>query len=286
MYLHLQRPILASMSEIDSPADMPLLSWSDLVVTELLLTGTVTLLLADVESLTRLRETQPDEMTLALAWLDQTLAHLAALYDGVVQQGEGASFVVGFARASDAVGCALDLQRAPLEPVTLRIALHTGEVRLRDDGKYVGSTIKRAGQLRDQVHGGQTLLSASTESLVIGHLPAGAWLSDLGMYPVRDLPRPERIIQLCHSGLRNDFPPLRTPNTVVPHNLPEQFTSFVGRQAEMDNIRSALVVNRLVTLTGAGGVGKTRLALQVATQLGPAFEDGGVVRRPGTDYPS
>ena len=143
-------------------------------------TGTVTLLLADVEGSTRLWETQPDEMTAAVARLDRTLAELIAAHGGVrpVEQGEGDSFVVAFARASDAVACALDLQLAPLAPIRLRIGVHTGEVQLRDEGNYVGPTINRTARLRDLAHGGQTVLSGATEDMVADQLPAGAWLTD------------------------------------------------------------------------------------------------------------
>ena len=191
-----------------------------------------------------------------------------------VEQGEGDSFVVAFARASDAVACALELQRAPLAPIRLRIGVHTGEVQLRDEGNYIGPTINRTARLRDLAHGGQTVLSGATGDLVVDRLPADAWLTDLGTHPLRDLPRPERVVQLCHPDLRNEFPPLRTRETVVAQTLPVQFTSFVGREAEMNDVRQILADNRLVTLTGAGGVGKTRLAAQVAAQVAGEFGDG------------
>jgi len=128
--------------------------------------------------------------------------------------------VAAFARASDAVACALGLQRAPLAPIRLRIGVHPGEVQLRDAGNYAGPTINRTARLRDLAHGGQTVISGATEELVAERLPAGAWLTDLGTHPLRDLPRPERVVQLCHPDLCNEFPPLRTPSTVVSHNLP------------------------------------------------------------------
>lgn len=104
------------------------------------------------------------------------------------------------------MACALVLQREPLSPIRLRIGLHTGEVQLRDDANYAGPTINRTARLRDLGHGGQTVLSGVTESLVVDRLPDGAWLADLGSYPLRDLPRPERVVQLCHPDLRNEFP--------------------------------------------------------------------------------
>jgi predicted ATPase/class 3 adenylate cyclase/DNA-binding CsgD family transcriptional regulator len=266
--------MLANMSE---RAGTPALNWSELGVSELLPTGTVTLLLADVEGSTQLWHTQPEEMTAAVARLDRTLADVVAAHGGVrpVEQGEGDSFVVAFARASDAVACAVELQRAPLAPIRLRIGVHTGEVQLRDEGNYIGPTVNRAARLRDLAHGGQTVLSGSTHELVADSLPPDAWLTDLGTHQLRDLPRPERVSQLCHPDLRNEFPPLRAANTVVAHNLPVQLTSFIGRGAQINDVRQILADNRLVTLTGAGGAGKTRLAVQVAAQITGEF-DGGV----------
>jgi class 3 adenylate cyclase len=221
--------IVASMSETD---------WSDLDVTELLPTGTVTLLLADVEGSTQLWESQPSAMTSAVAQLNRTASKLIAEHGGVrpVEQGEGDSFVAAFARASDAVACALDLQRVRLAPVKLRIGLHTGEVQLRDEGNYAGSTINKTARLRDLAHGGQTVMSAATEELVEDRLPENAWLTDLGRHPLRDLPRPMRVAQLCHPEVRNDFPPLRTTKTSAAKHLPTQLTTFIGRNTQMVEI--------------------------------------------------
>jgi predicted ATPase/class 3 adenylate cyclase/DNA-binding CsgD family transcriptional regulator len=264
------------MSEIDPRADVPLVNWSDVGMSELLPTGTVTLLLADVEGSTRLWETQPTEMTAAVALLDRTVTDIIAAHEGVrpVEQGEGDSFVAAFGRASDAVACALELQRAPLAPIRLRIGVHTGEIQLRDVGNYIGATINRTARLRDLGHGGQTLLSGATEELVIDRLPAESWLTDLGTHPLRDLPRPARVVQLCHPDLNNEFPPLRTTTTVAAQHLPVQLTSFVGRAAQIMDVRQILADDRLVTLTGAGGVGKTRLAVQIAAQMAGEFGDG------------
>jgi predicted ATPase/class 3 adenylate cyclase/DNA-binding CsgD family transcriptional regulator len=239
-------------------------------------TGTVTLLLADVQGSTRLWETQPETMKAAVARLDQTLADVVAAHHGVrpVEQGEGDSFVIAFARAADAVACALALQRAPLAPIKLRIGVHTGDVNLRDEGNYIGPTINRTARLRDLAHGGQTVLSGATEPLVVDQLPPDVTLTDLGVHPLRDLPRPERVVQLCHPDLHNDFPPLRTAHRLAAERLPAQLTSFIGRQAEMRDIRTAIGGNRLVTLTGAGGAGKTRLAIQIAADMATEFADG------------
>ncbi len=262
--------MLASMSESE---------WTDLVVGEVmseLPTGTVTLLLADVEGSTRLWQTQPDEMTAAVALLDSTLTDLLATHGGVrpVEQGEGDSFVAAFARASDAVTCALDLQRAPLAPIRLRIGVHTGQVQLRDEGNYIGPTINRTARLRDLAHGGQTVISGATEQLTADWLPDDAWLADLGSHELRDLQRPERVSQLCHPDLHNEFPPLRVPKSPDNQRLPAQLTSFVGRVSQMAEVRALLADNRIVTLTGAGGAGKTRLAIRIAADIAAGYRDG------------
>ena len=197
---------LASMSEIEAVS----LNWSDLGMSELLPTGTVTLLLADVEGSTRLWETQPDEMTAALQnsiirWCGWSMPTTGSARSSGVRAIASSSP----SRASDAVACALEVQRSPLGPIRLRIGVHTGEVQLRDETNYIGLTINRAARLRDLAHGGQTVLSSTTSDLVTDRLPADAWLTELGTHPVRDLPRPERVVQLCHSEIRNEFPPLR-----------------------------------------------------------------------------
>ena len=259
--------MLASMSATD---------WSDVDMAELLPTGTVTLLLADVEGSTQLWATQPEAMTVAIARMNQTASKLVAEHDGVrpVEQGEGDSFVAAFSRAGDAVACALELQRADLAPIKLRIGVHTGDVQLRDEGNYAGTTINKTARLRDLAHGGQTVVSAATEEMVEDQLPADAWLTDLGRHGLRDLPRPVRVSQLCHPDLRNDFPPLRAATAAAAQHLPRQLTTFVGRDAQMNEIRGILAENRLVTLTGAGGAGKTRLAIEVAGQMVSEFPDG------------
>ena len=239
-------------------------------MSELLPTGTVTLLLADVEGSTRLWETQPEEMTAAIARLDRIVCEVIAAHDGVrpVEQGEGDSFVVAFGRASDAVACALELQRAPLAPIRLRIGVHTGEVQLRDEGNYIGPTINRTARLRDLAHGGQTVLSGATGDLVVDRLPADAWLTDLGTHPLRDLPRPERVVQLCHPDLCNEFPPLRTHDNRCrpessgavhefrgPRRRDERRAADPGRQPARDADRRGRCGQNT-----AGGAGRRRVA--------------------------
>lgn len=239
-------------------------------------TGTVTLLLADVEGSTRLWERSPDAMGDAVALLDETLIAAVAAHHGVrpLEQGEGDSFVIAFARAADAIACALTLQLTDLGPIALRIGIHTGDIQLRDQNNYIGPTINRTARIRDLGHGGQTLISGVTEALVIDALPDRATLSDLGTHALRDLPRPERVVQLKHPDLRSDFPPLRAAEGCAAHNIPRRLTTFIGRGRELAELREVLAEHRLVTITGIGGAGKTRLAIHLANEMAREFEDG------------
>lgn len=261
------------MGNTDECIDLPLNGDADMGGQ--LPTGTVTLLLADVEGSTTLWEKTPADMAAAVATLDSLLPGIVVGHRGVrpVEQGEGDSFVVAFSYASDAVACALDLQRAPLAPIRLRIGVHAGEVQLRDEGNYIGPAVNRAARIRDLGHGGQTLLSGIAADLVIDRLPAGARLVEAGSHPLRGVPRPERVVQLCHADLPCEFPPLRTSATTNT-KLPAQLTSFIGRASQIDDLRNLMRDNRIVTLTGAGGVGKTRLALEVAARFSVDFPDG------------
>lgn len=216
-------------------------------------------------------------MRAAVTRLHAAQSDAVASHDGVlpVEPGEGDSFVIAFARASDAVAAALALQRAQLAPIRLRIGVHTGEAELHQAGYYTGPTVNQATLLRDLAHGGQTVLSGATEDLTVDRLPDGAWLIDLGNHPLGDLRRSERVVQLCHPDLQIEFPPLRTTlrttDVDVAHGFPVQLTSFIGRAAQIDEVRRLVADHRLVTLTGVGGVGKTRLAVQVAAQAAGEF---------------
>ena len=268
--------MVAMLVSMNSYAEIVPLNWGDLAVSGLP-TGTVTLLLADVEGSTRLWETQPGQMAAAVARLNTVVSEVVAGHSGVrpLEQGEGDSFVVAFAKASDAVACALALQRAALDPIKLRIGVHTGEIQLRDDANYAGPTINRAARLRDLAHGGQTVLSGAAEAMVLDRMPDGAWLADLGSHSLRDLPRPERVLQLNHPDVRADFPPLRVVAAAGRSRLPVELTSFVGRTEQIVAIAELLQDNRMVTLTGAGGAGKTRLAIRAAAATDPDY-DGNV----------
>lgn len=177
-------------------------------------TGTVTLLLADIEGSVRLWESRRSEMAKALAKHDALVTEVIGRHGGVrpKDQGEGDSFVAAFARPSEALACALALQRAIDQEdwggadIRLRIALHTGEVELRDETNYIGDTINRGARLRDLAHGSQTVLSASTYDLVAERIPERASVKDLGTHRLKDLSRPEHVYQLNHSDLKDQFP--------------------------------------------------------------------------------
>lgn len=229
----------------------------------------VTLLLADVEN-----STAP-----ALARLDRAAAEIIAANDGVgpAKLADHDGFVAMFPRTTDALACAIDLQQAPLAPIQLRIAVHTGEVQVGQPGDYPGPILHRAARLRELAHGGQIVVSGTTHDLVVDQLPPDVWLTDLGTHRLRDLPRAERVAQLCHPDLRVEFPPLRNvnnPNHSAAHGMPAHLTRFVGRTAQITDVRKFLADNRLVTLAGVGGVGKTRLAVQIATQAAAEFAGG------------
>ena len=264
------------MSGIDPRADPLLVNGSRLGVTGYFRTATVTLLSAEVEGSMRLWQDKPDVMAAAMGRLNEIVCDVIAAHGGMrpVEHGEGDSFEVAFARAADAVAAALQLQRAPLLPIRLRIGVRTGEVQLHDGDRFAAPGINRTARLRDLAHGGQTVLSGGTVELVADRLPEGAWLTELGAHRLRDLPDPERVAQLCHPDLVNQFPPLRAARTVGSRHLPVQLTSFIGRGAELVELQRIVAENRLVTLTGAGGVGKTRLAVQVATEMAGRYRDG------------
>ena len=154
-----------------------------------------------------------------------------------------------------------------------RVGLHTDEAVIVDDTGYASLPINRCSRLMTAAHGGQIVVSGATEMLMRGQLPDGMELVDLGEHRLRDLGRPIRIFQLIRDGDREEFPPLRTLDS-FPGNLPAQVSSFIGRKADVARVAAALDTSRVVTVTGVGGVGKTRLALQVAADVLPRYRDG------------
>jgi predicted ATPase/class 3 adenylate cyclase len=241
--------------------------------------GTVTFLFTDIEGSTRLWESAPEAMRVAIARHDEIVRRAIEAHGGYVFATGGDGFAVAFARAGDAIAAAVDAQSALVAEslptgvdIRVRMGLHTGEVEERG-GDYFGSAVNRAGRLMALAHGGQVVVSAATAELVGDTLPPEVTLVDLGEHLLRDLSRREHVFQVEAPGLGSGFPPLRSPD-VLPGNLPVQPTSFVGRSEEVRKVGEALGRAHLVTVTGVGGVGKTRLAVQVAADLLPTFADG------------
>ncbi|HZP83094.1 MAG TPA: tetratricopeptide repeat protein [Chthonomonadaceae bacterium] len=241
--------------------------------------GARTFLFTDIEGSTRLWEQHPEAMRAALARHDALLRQAVEARGGQVFKTLGDAFCVVFEAAPDALNAALDAQRAlhaepwgETGPMRVRMALHTGTAERRDQD-YFGPTLNRIARLLGAAHGGQTLLSSATEAVVRSALPVGVTLRDLGQHRLKDLQHPESIFQLLHPALPADFPPLRSLEAFS-HNLPIQLTSFIGREKEMEQVRRLLSTTRLLTLTGAGGSGKTRLALQVAADVLDEYPDG------------
>jgi len=244
--------------------------------------GTVTFLLSDIEGSTRLWASDPDAMAEAVPVHYALLSSAIGRHGGVrpIEQGEGDSVVAAFARASDAIAAALDAQLALAGhpwpgglDLRVRIALHTGEAQLRDEGNYFGVALSRCARLRAIAHGGQTLLSRAVHDLVVERLPDGVALVDLGTHRLRDLGRPEHVFALNHPDLPASAEPLRSLDA-LPNNLPDRLSSFIGRGRELAEVAGVLSSSRLLTLTGAGGCGKTRLAAQAAADALDSFPDG------------
>ncbi len=244
--------------------------------------GTVTFLLTDIEGSTRLWEAAPKAMEVALERHNRLLTGVIEDHGGVVvtSRGEGDSFFAVFPGAVSAVeaagACQLRLagEGWPAGAVLrVRMGLHTGEARVRGSGRVDHAPINRCARVKAAGHGGQVLVTKTTRALVEGHLGGGFGLKRLGEFRLRDLSQPELIYQLTHAGLPAEFPPIRTV-AERPGNLPVPVSSFIGRERELKQIAAALGRARVVTLTGAGGVGKTRLGLQAAARVAPRFADG------------
>jgi predicted ATPase/class 3 adenylate cyclase len=244
--------------------------------------GTVTFLLTDIEGSTRLWETVADAMEVALERHNRLVTNVIRAHGGLVvtSRGEGDSFFAMFASAVAAVeaagACQLALNaEAWPEGATLRVrmGLHTGEARARGSGQIDHAPINRCARVKAAGHGGQVLVTKTTSDVVGGRLGGGFGLKKLGEFRLRDLAQSELIYQLTHVDLPVGFPPIRTLAERI-GNLPVPVSSFIGRVREQEQTAAAISRARVVTLTGPGGVGKTRLALQVASQAAVGFADG------------
>jgi class 3 adenylate cyclase len=242
-------------------------------------TGTVTFLFTDVEGSTRHLHRLGNRFTAALEDHAGILRRTIDENDGVELGTEGDSLFAVFRDAAAALQAAVDAQRRLAshqwpddEPLSVRMGLHTGEGALGAKN-YVGMDVNRAARIAAAAHGGQVLLSDATRALVERCLPGGTKLRNLGRHRLKDIVHPEHLYDMEIDGLRAEFPPPRTLDA-RPNNLPASLTSFVGRQEELAEVKQLLSQSRLLTLTGPGGTGKTRLALQVASEVLSDFDDG------------
>ena len=227
--------------------------------------GVVTFLFTDIEGSTRRWETDADSMRTALVAHDEVLRETVVAHDGWLFKHTGDGVCTAFGSPRSAVDAAIAAQRALGLPVRMGIA--TGEAELRGED-YFGTVLNRAARVMSAGHGGQILVDGITAGLL-----AGIDLVALGPRRLRDIARPVDVFQVQAAGLLSDFPPLKTVDS-TPGNLRPPTTSLIGRESELADVASALKAHRLVTLTGVGGVGKTRLALELATRSAPDFLDG------------
>ena len=238
-----------------------------------------TFLFTDIEGSTRLWEQQPERMRPALARHDAIARAAVAAHRGTVVKTTGDGIHAVFDDPLDAVGATLQLQQALTDPqatagVALRVrcGLHLGIVERRDND-FFGTPVNRTARIMAAAHGGQVLVSKAFADLIVDRLPAGVTLRDLGAVRLRDLASPERVYQIVHPRLRQDFPALRSLES-TPNNLPQQVTSFIGRERELSEVKTLLGKTRLLTLLGVGGLGKTRLSLQAVVDVMDDFPDG------------
>ena len=243
--------------------------------------GTVTFLFTDVVGSTQLWEQHPDTMPGALARHETIVGDAIKRHGGYVFKTVGDAFCAAFPTAHTALEAAVDAQTGlhtehwdlP-QPLKVRMALHSGACEERS-GDYFGPSVNRVARLMAAGHGGQVLLSGAAQELVRDALPSAVTLRDMDRHRLRDLGRPEQVYQIVHPGLPAEFAPLRTLDSAdLPNNLPQQVTSFIGREQEVPAIEALLQKGRLVTLVGTGGAGKSRLSLQVAADLLGGFPDG------------
>ncbi len=243
--------------------------------------GTVTFLYTDIEGSTRIWQEKPQAMAISQARHDEILRYAIESNHGYIFQFIGNSFVAAFHNAADGLRAVLSAQRVlqaeawgETGAIHVRMGLHTGSAEISDDGNYAGYTaIASTQRVMSAAHGGQLLLTQTTHDLLLDGLPDDVTLRDLGEHRLKDLRTPLRLFQVNVPDLPQDFPAIQSLDT-QPNNLPVQLTSFIGREKEIAEIKALVNSTRLVMLTGSGGTGKTRLSIEVGTQLLPAFRNG------------
>ena len=240
-------------------------------------TGIVTFLFTDIEASTRLIQDIGDQYAGVLGDYRRLLDEAVRTWGGEEVGTQGDGCLAAFFTAEDGVAAAAAAQQALVrhrwpEGVSLRVrmGLHTGEA-IHEAGDYIGLSVHRAARICAAAHGGQILLSEAVQALAARHLPPGIGLRDVGSHRLKDLREPEHLYQVLQRGLPVEFPPIES---LGPNNLPLQLTSFVGREHEMEQVKGLLAKTRLLTLSGSGGLGKTRLAIQVAADLTERFPHG------------
>jgi predicted ATPase/class 3 adenylate cyclase len=240
--------------------------------------ASVTYLFSDIEGSTRLWEADPGRAAQTVAWHDEISRAAVQRHRGAVVKTTGDGVHAVFDDPADAIAAVIDLQLALAKPSTeraplnVRCGLHLGADQQRDNDFY-GPAVNRAARIMSAAHGGQVLLSQAVADRVTGRLPQGVVLRDLGAVRLRDLGSPEHVFQLIHPALRREFPPLRSMAT-TPNNLAQQLNSFVGRDRDMAQVQQLLASSRLLTLLGMGGLGKSRLSVQVAAVVLDNYADG------------
>lgn len=242
-------------------------------------TGTITFLFTDIEGSTARWEAHGGEMKAAVASHDALLREIFERHEGFVFKTVGDAFCVAFPTAPNALESAIEGQRAlagvdhsAVQGISVRMGLHTGHAEERDND-YFGPTVNRVARIMSTGHGGQIIVSSATRSLLQGSLPSDTTLIDLGLHRLKDLSEPEHVWQVHAAGLRQDFPALNSLDA-LPNNLPNLVTSFHGRESDLEELEKLIADNRLVTIAGMGGIGKTRLALQAAADALEHYPDG------------
>ncbi|HVN33866.1 MAG TPA: adenylate/guanylate cyclase domain-containing protein, partial [Casimicrobiaceae bacterium] len=238
-----------------------------------------TILFTDIEGSTRLWEQEGARMAAALACHDAFARDAVTGNRGFIVKTTGDGLYAAFENPLDALNATVTLQRSLADPAAtngialrIRCGLHSGQVEHRNND-YFGPAVNRTARVMGAAHGGQILITQAVVDAVSAQLPSEVSLRDLGNVRLKDLSQPEHVYQLVHPALRQDFPALRSLEA-TPNNLPQQLTSFIGRERELEEAKDLLKSARLVTLLGMGGLGKTRLSLQIGADLMDGYPDG------------